>query len=253
MEKRLLIVGYMLMLSLWINPPCPSSATELPRAFLRGIEQYKSGDFQAAVEEFTRITGSGIKNGRLFYNLGNAYLKDNDLGHSILWYERALKLDPGDPDLRFNHSYALSQILDEKEGKSNPILTVLFFWKQVLGETSVKWIGIVLNLIVWVIFTIRHFQRKRSFRTALPILMILSVIFALTALYNYYETAHTRFAVVLPDAVAVRSGLTEGATELFTLHSGTKVKIEKEQKGHYRIFFSEGKIGWVRQSDVGVI
>jgi len=231
----------------------PLQATELSQAFLTGIRQYAEGDFPAAITAFRQITDAGVKNGSLFYNLGNAYLRDGDLGQAILWYERALILSPGDPDLKFNYAHALSKVIDENENPPNPVLEVLLFWKHLLGEASVRWIAILLSLAAWVVLTIRDFHGKGSFRSVLPIAVILSAIFSLTALYNYYGSSRTRFAVVLPDAVPVRSGLTAGATELFTLHAGTKVEIEKEQKDHYRIFFSDGKIGWVRKPDVGVI
>ena len=75
----------------------------------------------------------------------------------------------------------------------------------------------------------------------------------LTALYGYYEANFTRHAIVLPEKISVRSGLSEDATELFVLHAGTKVSIENENEGFFKITFSDGKIGWVKKSEVGVI
>ena len=60
-------------------------------------------------------------------------------------------------------------------------------------------------------------------------------------------------AIILPEKVSIRSGLNDEATELFTLHAGSKITIEKRLNDHFRIYFSEGKIGWIKQSEVGII
>ena len=93
----------------------PAKATELTRAFLDGVHNYKTENYEAAIIEFSKIVDAGIRSGDLFYNLGNAYLKKRDVGYAMLWYERALKLIPDDPDLKFNHKYGLTLVKDERE------------------------------------------------------------------------------------------------------------------------------------------
>ena len=85
------------------------------------------------------------------------------------------------------------------------------------------------------------------------VMLTIGLIFILTAAYNDYETDYIKEAVILPARVSIRSGLTDDATELFVLHAGTKVKIDKEKDDYIRISFSEGKIGWIKKSDAGVI
>ena len=230
-----------------------ASATKLPQAFLSGVQHYKAGDYKAAIDRFSTITDAGVASDTLFYNLGNVYLKNGDLGYAILWYERALRINPEDPDLKFNHEYALSQIKDQREDRTSPLFRIIFFWKHILGATTVKWIAIVMNLLFWVLLILGHIQKKVRLKTSAHIVLILSFVFIATALYNFYETTQIMQAIVLPDKVSVRSGLTDDATRLFSLHAGTKVTIEKERNGHFRIVFSEGKIGWIKQSEVGVI
>ncbi len=230
----------------------PADADENTRLFLDGIAHYKSEDFAAAVSAFSQIAGTGVQNSRLFYNLGNAYLKKGDLGYAILWYERALKLAPGDPDLKFNYEYALSHTKDEKEDKDLSIFRILFFW-NLLGAKTVQMTAVVLNLIFWLIVSIRMLLKKKLLRMPILLLLLVTTVFTLTAVYNYYEAAYLRQGIILSPEVSVRSGLTEDSTQLFVLHAGTKVRIEKENNGFFRIYFSEGKIGWIRNSDVGVI
>lgn len=226
---------------------------EIARTFLDGIKDYKEARFAEAVVAFTKIADEGIKNGKLFYDLGNAHFKKGDIGNAILWYERALKLLPHDPDLKFNYETVQSLTKDEKGDKDVPLVRIMFFWKYLLSQAQVQWAAIVFNLIFWCFTMVRIIRSRNSFQTLGHVVLILGLIFTLTAIYNTYEDRFTKEAIILPSQISIRSGLTDDATELFVLHAGTKVKIDKEKDDFIRITFSEGKIGWIKKSEVGLI
>jgi tetratricopeptide (TPR) repeat protein len=230
-----------------------AGADESARNFLDGIKDYKEDRFADAATAFTKIADEGIRNGKLYYNIGNACFKNGDIGHALLWYERALKLLPHDPDLRFNYEYVQSLTRDEKSDKELPLVRILFFWKYLLSRTQIQWAAIILNLIFWSLIAVRMIRRKRAFQTLGHVILTIGLIFVLTAAYNDYEDHFVREAVILPAKASIRSGLTDDATELFVLHAGTKVKIDKEMNGYFRITFSEGKIGWIKQSEAAMI
>ena len=230
-----------------------TGASESARSFLDGIRDYKEDRFADAAAAFTTIADDGVRNGKLYYNIGNACFKNGDIGHALLWYERALKLLPHDPDLRFNYEYVQTLTRDEKADKDLPLVRILFFWKYLLSRTQIQWAAIVFNLIFWTLVAIRIIRRKTALQTFGHVVAAIGLILVLTAAYNDYEALFAREAVILPAQVSIRSGLTDDATELFVLHAGTKVKIDKEMNGYFRITFSEGKIGWVRQAEVAVI
>lgn len=228
-------------------------AAEFTRDFEDGVQYYKADNFPAAISAFSKIADGGVNNGKLFYNLGNAYLKNNDIGHAVLWYERALKLMPGDPDLNFNHQYALTLVKDQRENKKISIFRILFFWKYLLSPNTVKWSGVILNMIFWSVLGLQAVKRKKILKMPCGAAFALALVFILTAFYNHYEALYLKEAVILSDEVSVRSGLSEQATELFVLHAGTKVKIEKEKRDFVRIYFSDGKIGWINKREAGVV
>lgn len=228
-------------------------AFDAARSFMAGIDAYHKGDWPAAIASFKQLVDDGIDSGPLYYNLGNAYLKNDDLGHALLWYERALKRIPNDPDLRFNYDYALTLTKDEPVPQSSPLLRILFFWNYHLSPNTVRWIALVFNTILWVCLAVLAVRRKRLLRPVTLLIAAATLIFTATAIFNAVASAHIRNAIILPAQVAVRSGFTPSATELFVLHAGTRVRVERESGNYLLIRYTEDKIGWVKKADAGII
>ena len=86
-----------------------------------------------------------------------------------------------------------------------------------------------------------------------PIGSSMFLILTCTVFFYYYEKQMNQFAVVIPGQVSVRSGFSENSTELFVLHSGTKVKVEKIKGDYLRIFFAKGKTGWLKKKSCQII
>lgn len=230
--------------------PAHTVASERPRAFLDGVRAYAAGDYEQAIERFSAIVDAGIQNGKLYYNLANAYMKKGELGRAILWYERAARLIPKDPDLAFNRDYAASLVEDASEEKTTGIVQVLFFWYFILGTETIRWTAVTLNAVLWTILAARRMAGKRALNSSGLTVVALTLVFSLTAGIQYWQARHVRTGVVIPAQVSVRSGLSDVATELFVLHAGTRTRIEQEREGGYRIRFSEKKIGWVNRADL---
>ncbi|MBO6096203.1 MAG: BatD family protein, partial [Bacteroidales bacterium] len=77
-----------------------------------GVEAYTNGDYASALKDWQDVQATGLMSKELYYNLGNAYFKTGEIAQSILWYERAIKLDPSDADIRHNLDYARSLTQD---------------------------------------------------------------------------------------------------------------------------------------------
>src|SRR6478736_4269801 len=70
--------------------------------FARANADYAAGKYTSAIEGYESLVKNGHWNASVFYDLGNAYFRKNDLGRAILNYERALALDPAQPEARAN-------------------------------------------------------------------------------------------------------------------------------------------------------
>jgi tetratricopeptide (TPR) repeat protein len=227
-------------------------ASESARTFLNGIEHYNKGQYEQAAALFEEVARDGVVNEKLYYNAGNAWFKAGHAGKAMLWYERALKLAPHDPDLVYNHQYVSGLLKDKVEEKPSAVFTVLFFWKDLLGKAAIQWLATVLFLLFWV-RTIWVMVRSRRLNAPDWVLLCFALVFCLTAVYDYYDARFNKQAIVIAEEVPVRSGLSESSTQLFVLHSGTRVDVDDERKGYMKIRFSDDKIGWVKIEDVEII
>lgn len=223
----------------------PGNALSNPaQSFVKGLNLYQNGDFIKSAETFENIAKNDVNNPYLFYNIGNAYLKANQVGNAILWYERAKKFAPNDPDLNFNLSYANSLIKDKSE-ETQDIRTILFFWERRLPVKYIKLSAIFCSALFFTWASIRVCKRKQVFSGAGIICFTLFCLFSVASGFNFYHRNMERQAVVIQEKVFVKSGVTDAATVLFSLHEGSKISIKEQRRGHLKIIFSKEKMGWI--------
>ena len=228
--------------------------------FLAGIKAYNAGDFQGATRAFEQVTGTGVRNPALFYNLGNAWFKihatehaPGSLGRSILWYERARRLTPNDPDLLFNLRQAQEQRKDSIEQEDSPLLKVLLFPRSLLGVRSLQIWALAGNLLLWLglaLWLFSHVNRLKfagrcGFWLGLPLLLLLLP----AALYGLHQMGRSE-TVVLAEEVPVRSARGDDAPVLFALHEGALVRLEETRDGHVKLRLDQDKVGWAPEEAV---
>ena len=70
-------------------------------------QMYEQNSYTEAVNLYNQVLNQGFSHTNLYYNLGNAYYQIGSLGDAIWAYEKGLKFNPRDGDLRFNLSVAM--------------------------------------------------------------------------------------------------------------------------------------------------
>jgi len=219
-------------------------------AYLDGVQAYNHGDFSRAVERFEAAAAGDAQNGLLFYNLGNAHLKQGDVGRAILWYERARRLMPGDPDLAFNLQLAREQAVDKAGSEPGALARVLFFWRQALPPAALQWLALAANAAFWLSLGGLVFRRARPLKALCGAALALMLLTMPSVAYDFYDTSLNPKAVVLAESLPVRSGRSDTATELFTLHAGAMVRLEAITDGYARLRLEDGKTGWAKAEGV---
>ena len=71
---------------------------------------YEQGLYADSARAYQQLADRGYRDPALYYNLGNAYYKQGDLGRAILNYVRARRLDPSDPDTAANLELARGRV-----------------------------------------------------------------------------------------------------------------------------------------------
>lgn len=239
--------------SIFFTVPGNSHAGQLDTLLMKGVENYQKGDFKKALDDFKQMAAKGVKTGELYYNMGNCYFKEGKIGLAILWYERAKKLIPYDPDLKFNLDYLNTFVKDKKASNGVHISNILFFWENLIPSNFLRYGAIGFCVLFFLYSGYCTLKKKKIFTSAGVLIFACLIISTLAATYDFYYKNTARFAVVVKERAAVRSGFSDDSTKLFVLHSGTKVKVERVNGRYLMIFFSKGKIGWIKKGDAEII
>ncbi|MFQ5578720.1 MAG: tetratricopeptide repeat protein, partial [Anaerolineae bacterium] len=121
---------------------------------LQANRLYEAGQFAEAAQTYRQLIDRGLQNQVVYYNLGNAYFKQGDLGRAILNYRRAGRLVPRAPDIRANLTLARAQTVDaiQVAGKAplNELATLVQTWLT-LNEMAALSLGLWLALALLVI------------------------------------------------------------------------------------------------------
>ena len=228
-----------------------NDVVNIPVSKVMGDSAYAKGNYGDAISVYENLLANEGESFELYYNLGNAYYKAENIAKSILAYERALLLNPGDEDVVFNLELARSKTVD----KVSP--TYKFFlvkWiESIVNRASMQmWcvIGVAFFLLLLVLVLIFLFgksiiMRKISFFSALLCLFV--TLFAnFAALHLYHNLTERTDAIVLQPSVTAKSTPSSSGTDLFVIHEGRKVKISDDSmQGWKEIKLEDGNIGWV--------
>lgn len=234
--------------------PLTSSAmtkTEADSAYVRG-------QYQEAIKGYEALLKQGAS-ADLYYNLGNAYYRTENITRAVLNYERALLLSPSDRDIYFNLQLARSKTID----KITPEQEMFFVtWYRSLvnlasvdgwARTALLALALAIVLVLIYLFSERIWLRKVGFfgAMALIVLFVISNVFA----HQQKELLMNRSgAIVISSAVTVKSTPAKQGTDLFILHEGTKVTItDSSMKDWKEIRLADGKEGWIESDKIELI
>ncbi|MFH2091461.1 MAG: BatD family protein [Pseudomonadota bacterium] len=228
------------------------AVADVTSKFTQAMNQYRANQFEEAAKSFELIAKTPVRNPYLYYNIGNAYLKANDTGRAILWYERAKSLAPNDPDVLYNLNYANTLVKDKPE-QSVDYLEILFFWDKFLGVKTAELAAISFSALFFLWAAVRAFKQNKIFSGTGTFLFALLVLSLVLSGVNYYKQVFRQTAVIVAQETAVRSGTAPTATQLFTLHAGTLVQVKEKRDNALKVAFSKQMAGWVKAGDVMIV
>ena len=215
---------------------------------------YEAGRYAEAVQAYEALIELGVAEGEVYYNLGNAYLKDGDIGRTILNYRRAQQLLPRDPDVNANLEMAKGMALDQLQaqdgvGLADWVERALIRWTT-LDEAAAIALGMWLLCCVLVAAMILRPRARSLLRIVLWVAAILLALSVFSVGYRLVDVHGRDPGVVVAESIEVASGPGDDYLVEFTLHAGTEVRVLERRNGWLRIALPGDLQGWVPQETV---
>lgn len=249
-RKKINTHGWMLLLVTLLLPLTANAVTKAD-----GDNEYSRGNYQQAIRDYEELLKQ-TKNADLYYNLGNAYYRTDNITRAVLAYERALLLSPGDDDIRFNLQMARSKTIDKITPRSE-----MFFvtWYRALvnitsvdGWADIALLSMVLALILALVylFASRMLFRKIGFFGGVAML----TLFLLCNLFAWHQHAiltERTGAIIVSSSATLKATPTQQAKDNGVLHEGTRVDIIDDTMRDWKcVRLADGREGWLQSNKI---
>jgi len=226
--------------------------------FEQATNAYNKGEFKKAIAFYEQIVNNKKHSANLYFNLGNCYYKLGEIGPSIFYYEKALLLNPGDPEIQNNLGYAQNMKLDAIE--EMPESTFSRFYNSTIAKLSFdQWAYFAIGLMfLFVLAYVAYYllqgasQKRFSFITSLAAIALcaISVCFAYL---QYQKSISNNPAIIFSREVVVTSEPNDRSEKIFTLHEGTKVNILEKLGDWQKIKIADGQTGWLPETTLKLL
>ena len=221
-------------------------------------EAYSKGKYQEAIVNYEAALKKG-KSADLYYNLGNAYYRTDNVTRAVINYERAHLLAPGDKDINHNLEVARSKTIDNIQPGEKIFFKVWFEdIKTSMGIDTWATLSLISLVVALILFLVYLFVKQMTVRKVAFYLSLVLVVFFIFG--NVFASQLKDFAtnssaaIIVSPTVTAKKTPTDQAADVCVLHEGTRVEItDNALKGWYEIRLVDGREGWITDKDVEVI
>ena len=224
-----------------------------------GVEAYSQGQWAAASDAWKAIEDMGLESDDLYYNLGNACFKEGDMAHAILYYERALKLNPSNQNAAYNLDYAGNFVQDKIEPIPEFFLKT-GFRKMCWLVSSTTWtvlffifLTLLLSCVLLFALTRTGSLRKLGFYAGIAFLLCTALSFSFAGKQRRDALSADSAIIMRPVSSVKSSPSDDSSKDLFILHEGTKVRLLDSVGEWENISLSDGRQGWIRSDNLEII
>ncbi len=258
------VLGAMPMLLCLPHPAAAESSDEIDieALFREGNDLFREANESAqadrsaaemlylkAILRYERIVQEGgIRNGKLFYNIGNSYFRMNDVGRAILNYNRAALYTPHNADLRQNLEFARSRRLDDiPVPQTRKILQTIFFWHYDVSTRVRSAIFLGGFLLCWIALGVKLVLKRPIFKRAAWVGGMVAVLFLASLSIETRAQQHSNLGVIVKPDVTARKGNSNSYKPSFTepLHAGTEFSILEERSDWVHVELMDERRCWL--------
>ena len=191
--------------------------------FGEGNAAYEEGNYEQAMAFYNQIVEVGMESADLYYNMGNTYYKMKQYPMSILYYEKALKLDPGNEDIRTNLEIANLAVVDKINVIPQSFITR--WWnslKSFLSPDGWAWCSVAaFALLLLCLFAFLMARKSALRKLGFFVGLVMVACLALSLVFSIQKHKDMKVmdeAIVMTPTVTVKSSPSENSVDLFVLH-----------------------------------
>ena len=231
----------------------------------RANQAYKQELYNEALKLYLQEAGQSGVSSALYCNIGDTYYRLKDNVHAILYYERALLLDPSNGDARFNLEFVRNKMqLPDDAGDSwfsnwvDQVVSRLSSnaWAVIAVITFLLFLAAVAAYL----FLDNVLMRKIGFFGG-AVLIVASILANMAAFHVYHKATSGNGAIVMPESVTLGTAPRaprDKQEEAFDLRQGTRVEIvdsiaDKASGKWLQVSTAGGHKAWINARDVEVI
>jgi tetratricopeptide (TPR) repeat protein len=232
-----------------------AAATDLDAGQKKAVELYRKGEYEQAISIWENLLPKEKESAQIYFNLGNAYYKSGQNASAILNYERALLLEPGFDDAKFNLELAKAHNTT-KINEVGEFFIVQWIQSVANWMSSNAWamfsvMMFVISLLMVLLYIFMHsiYHRKVGFYGALIAFTLCLVSLGFSSMQKS-KIQDRDYAIVMAPSVTATSTPDEQGTKLFVLHDGVKVRIKSYLDIWVEIQLTDGNVGWIKAADI---
>jgi len=195
-----------------------------------------------------------VENPDLYFNIGNTYYRQGNLGQAIWAYEKGIQLSPLHKDLKYNLDFVNARVKDRIEVPKGILFIEMYrtIKRNVKLNDLLLWGGIMMLLASFATFfkIFNILDNIFAYRITI-ILFIFSLLLHMIALDKYWEISDKNEGIIISSIVNVRSApIDRDEKIIFRIHEGLKVDIVQSQPGWFEIILLDGKKGWIEHQSL---
>lgn len=223
--------------------------------FAQANAAYNEANYGKAVELYMQILDKGQHSAELYYNLGNAYYRLNQVAESIYFFEKAKQLAPENQDIKINSAFAQNMTIDAIEPLPQSQLALLqskIFSLLTLDNWSKLTLGLLwlfALLFLGYLFTQSTAVKRNLFFLSTAFLILFIGAFGITFSKDS-KSKQTQYAILFSKKIDTWSEPNQQGDLLFMLHEGTKVQVLDSLAEWQKIRISNGSEGWLRNANL---
>ena len=225
--------------------------------FKAANDAYDAQQYDSSLTLYRSIEEKGLVSAELYQNMGTAAYKLDLVPEAVFYFEKGLKLSPGNDDLKHNLDLANERITDRSEEVSR---TGIAHWlSTALGGNADLWATLaVISAILGTALIIAYLFIKMALIQKLGLYLgfsswVLTVLFVVIAYLQFNIANSEDYGILFEPSIEVRNDPSEAASIAFVLHEGSKLKILDANDNWYKVSFGKDKVGWLPKASIKLI